>query len=230
MSFKNILLASASILVINGAALAADLPSKTKPAPFVAPVFTWSGAYVGIHGGLTAFKPNYTEADCAECATNPSVTGGVFGGLAGYNIQSGNLVYGVEGDFGFGTHSKTSDTADNNYSKFTMPWNGHLRARLGYAMGQTLFFVAAGAAFAEFKVDDTEVNYGQFRQTRTGWTIGAGVEQALTNNWIVRAEYLYDRFGSKSSTTINSSDNDKSYSARIKPSAHTARVALIYKF
>lgn len=231
MSFKHILLASASIIAINGATLAADLPSKTKPAPFVAaPAFSWAGLYVGAHGGFASFKPNYTEPAASQYDTNPSVTGGVFGALAGYNFQSANIVWGGEADFGFGTHSKLSNTASNNYSKFTMPWNGHLRARLGYAMGETLFFVAAGAAFAQFNTDDIQAYYGHFNQTRVGWTVGAGVEHAITKNWIARVEYLYDSYAGKTSLVPFDGGKGSSYDANIKPDMHTVRAALVYKF
>jgi outer membrane immunogenic protein len=229
MNIHSILLASVSFIVLSGVAIAADLPSKTKPAAFStpAPAFTWAGAYVGVHGGFASFKPNYT--DTQDAPTNPSVNGGVFGAVAGYNVQSGALVYGVDGDFGFGTNRKLSNTAVNTFSKFTMPLNGHLRGRLGYALGQTLFFVAGGAAFAAFKVDDIDPGYGKFTQSRVGWTVGAGVEQALTNNWIVRGEYLYDRFGGQTSNISHTSPSS-AYDAHIKPGMHTVRAALVYKF
>lgn len=224
MTFRMTLLASTSTLIIGGAAFAADLPSKTGLAPFVTPAFTWSGVYGGVHGGFASLKPRYLENGTSA---NPSVTGASIGGLAGYNVQSGALVWGVEGDFGFGAHSKLGD---NDYSKFTMPWNAHVRARLGYSIGQTMFFVAGGAAFAQFKVDDIRAGFGNFSQTRTGWTVGVGVEHALTANWIVRGEYLFDRYASKTSRIAFDAGKGSPYDARIKPDVHTVRAALLYKF
>ena len=32
-------------------------------------------------------------------------------------------------------------------------------------------------------------------KTRVGWTVGGGLEYAVTNNWSVRAEYRYSDFG-----------------------------------
>ena len=46
------LLASASFLVLGSAsALAADLPMKAAPYMAPAPVFSWTGCYIGVHGG-----------------------------------------------------------------------------------------------------------------------------------------------------------------------------------
>jgi outer membrane immunogenic protein len=230
---KLLLLAATALTALSVSAFAADLPKRSAPAAAPAPVFSWAGAYVGAHGGFASFKPRHVDVLDASYNANPTVDGGVFGVMGGYNLQSGNIVYGGEGDFGFGTHSKQTNGAINDYTKFAMPMNGHLRARLGYALGQTLFFVAGGVSFAQFKNDDIDANYGSFSQARMGWTIGAGVEHAVTKNWIVRAEYLYDRFGSKTSNISYSAVvtvEERPYDVRLKPDMHTVRAALIYKF
>ena len=227
-------LSTTALFLLPVSAFADHLTKPSAQAAASAPVFSWAGAYAGAHGGFASFKPRHVDVLDASYNTNPTVDGGVFGVMGGYNLQSGNIVFGGEGDFGFGTHSLQTDGAINDYTKFTMPINGHLRARLGYALGQTLFFVAGGVSFAKFKNDDIDANFGSFSQARVGSTIGAGVEHAVTKNWIVRAEYLYDRFGSKTSN-INYRGavvtvEDRPYDVSLKPDMHTVRAALIYKF
>ena len=85
------LLATASFLVLGSASvLAADLPVKYKPAPFIAaPVFSWTGCYVGVHGGGGVMRDNWTDENGS---------GGLAGGQVGCNYQDGNWVFGVEGE------------------------------------------------------------------------------------------------------------------------------------
>jgi hypothetical protein len=101
-----------SIVIIGAAhgALAADLPVRAAPvyqAPLVvAP--TWTGLYVGANGGwgwASNFNASSTFSDptgatvIAPATSNLNATGAVFGGQLGYNWQTSNWVWGVEGDF-----------------------------------------------------------------------------------------------------------------------------------
>ena len=99
-----------------GSALAADLPTMKGPAPFAAPpVFTWAGFYVGANIGYAwGSARTVTTLDLASSwgieavpfrdgwaslASGSRSATGVIGGLqAGYNWQSGSLVFGVELD------------------------------------------------------------------------------------------------------------------------------------
>ncbi|MDB5510938.1 MAG: porin [Enterovirga sp.] len=114
---KKILLSSVALLGLTAGAMAADLPSRRAPAPYVAvPVFTWTGFYVGVNAGYAfdvagnsnnggIFIPPGTFA-----APNAGVTGTLFrnggrgndgfvgGGQVGYNYQMGNIVVGIEAD------------------------------------------------------------------------------------------------------------------------------------
>lgn len=110
-----------------GAALAADLPTRKGPAPYVAPepTINWTGFYLGVNGGYGGdsfrypFSLNYSDAGAPAPATtaeaplavapttNESLNGtarinssGFLGGIqAGFNYQFGSsFVGGVEGD------------------------------------------------------------------------------------------------------------------------------------
>jgi outer membrane immunogenic protein len=227
------LLATTALSLMSFGALAADLPARV-PALAPAPVFVvaapaWAGFYVGAHAGYAVTKPRYTEAD-ADFNTNPKMDGFVFGPYAGYNFQSGSVVFGIEADASFGSlkAGANPNNPDNNYSAFDQKWSGNVRARLGYAFGSALLYVAGGVAFADIKVDDVEADWGSASKTHVGWTIGAGVDYAFTSNWIARAEYLYSDFGRD---TFNIAfEGIPNYDASVKPQSHTFRVGIAYKF
>lgn len=177
------------------AANAADLPRRhampTKAPVYVAPGVNWTGFYAGINGGYGFGKSGWSAAT----GTNTfDTSGGLVGGTVGYNYQMGQWVLGLEGDV---------DWSDMNGSTTTVPcttscetrnsWLGTARGRLGYAVGRFLPFVTAGGAFGDIKA--TPTGLAGERDTKAGWTAGAGVEVALTGPWSAKVEYLYADLG-----------------------------------
>ncbi|RAI39137.1 outer membrane protein [Rhodoplanes roseus] len=143
-----------------------------QPPPYAA-VPTWTGPYVGVNLGY--------QFGSSALSMNPSgIVGGVQGG---YNYQIGQFVIGAETDFQF---SGAEDTFAAY--KFSNPWFGTLRGRAGFAMNNVLLYGTAGFAYGR-----GEVEWFGWSQTKThtGWTAGAGIEVAFTQNWSARAEYLY---------------------------------------
>ncbi|KWV49823.1 hypothetical protein AS156_14920 [Bradyrhizobium macuxiense] len=133
-------------------------------------------------------------------SSTSSKDGMSYGILAGYNYQMGNLVLGVEGDFEGWTVGKVRYTSlTGDFLTAHSKWGGSVRGRLGYAADRTLFYVTGGAAFVsdETSVPTTGISIGG-DGTRAGWTAGAGVDYAFTNNWFAGLEYRYSRFESKS--------------------------------
>jgi outer membrane immunogenic protein len=65
---RRMLLASAGVTGLFGAALAADLPSRAPLPVFLAPppIFTWTGFYIGLNAGGTFSNSN----NFATSATN----------------------------------------------------------------------------------------------------------------------------------------------------------------
>jgi outer membrane immunogenic protein len=200
-------LISCTAIMISVSARAADLPARVQPVAPVAyvPSFSWTGFYVGGELGWIRTDPDYTTG--AVLLGTPfliSATTGKdglsYGILAGYNYQVGSVVLGVEGDFEGWTVGKiryTSVTGDflTAHSK----WGGSVRGRLGYAADRALFYVAGGAAFVSSKtsIPTTGISIGG-DDTRVGWTVGAGIDYAFTNNWFTGVEYRYSQFESKS--------------------------------
>jgi len=130
-------IASAISLGAMGAASAADMPVKARPAPV--PVFSWSGCYVGGNAGwiggdgthTTAPAGNYLTAPGAAAPPNAAGTGdfpaniaaltdsygnrnsggGLIGVQAGCNMQKGTFVFGVEGDWDWTSRKNTTNVA-----------------------------------------------------------------------------------------------------------------------
>ena len=90
-------------------ALAADMPVKApvRKAPMVAPVYDWSGFYVGAHIGGAWSNSTLTNSNIGT-SWDPGGTGFIGGFQAGYNFQAGNFLFGVEGDFDWTTLAGTS--------------------------------------------------------------------------------------------------------------------------
>src|SRR5215471_11028914 len=81
-------------------AIGADMATKAPPVPFYAPPpFTWTGFYIG--GNVGGAWGQGTIVDTLTGASFGSGTVGAFagGGQLGFNYQTGNLVWGVEGFF-----------------------------------------------------------------------------------------------------------------------------------
>ncbi|EFG9153021.1 porin family protein, partial [Escherichia coli] len=102
---------------------------------------------------------------------------------------------------------------------------GAARLRAGYAFDRFLPYVAGGVAFAD--MDHTLVGpleAYRFSDTYTGWTIGAGLEYALTDNVILRSEYRYTDFGSADFAVPTGEEN------KVDLKSHDVRLGISYKF
>ena len=182
-------------------AFAADLAPPPVAIPAV-PLFTWTGLYLGGQIGyawgtdtLTVFPFGF--------GTNFTPNGVVGGAHIGYNLQLNQFVAGLEGDVE-GTGISRNFSPGGPIYNTSVPVQGSIRARLGVAFDRALLYATGGAAFAGF---DTSVTgfpgFDQNSTTRAGWTIGGGIEYALTNNWSIRAEYRYADFGHFADATPN---------------------------
>jgi outer membrane immunogenic protein len=105
---KKLLLSSTFLVIGSAASMAADLKLPVKARIAAAPVFSWTGCYVGLHaGGAKMHTSIATNFEGAGFAGDNSGTGAVAGGQAGCNYQQGNWVFGVEGE---GSWSSTKAT------------------------------------------------------------------------------------------------------------------------
>jgi outer membrane immunogenic protein len=172
-----------AVISLTNAAVAADLAVKAAP-PIVVP-FSWTGFYVGAHGGY-----GWTTTDGLDAK------GGFGGGQVGYNFQTGNFVFGIEGDFAGSDISQTVGGFGIS-ATFKNEALASLRGRAGIAYNTWLFYGTAGGGWAQNKVS---VNFGGLgissEAWQSGWAAGAGVEWAFAPKWSAKFEYLHYGLGS----------------------------------
>lgn len=192
--------------------------------------FDYSGTYIGAFVGHSWVDLEYTEPDWPDYGRDVDIEGFVGGGYLGYNYMIDNMVLGFEADAGLGDLDEGADDDNpyNYYSAFDIDWDAHLRGRLGFVYHSTLFYVAAGLAIAEVVVDDVDPGYSRDNATHVGWTIGAGIEQKITEHLTARFEYLYDDYGSERYTVAT--PFGFSYRANVELETHSARIGLAYSF
>ena len=173
-------------------AFAADAVSPFPEArvaepPAAPPVEIWSGPYAGTFVGYNV--SNFDDLAGASLHGEGFV-GGVYGG---YNLQSGNLVFGIEADIG-GSGFDASDARGAGAQGYSGESNvfGSLRGRAGVALDPFLVYGTAGLAVAE-----SELSRAGFSDSETnlGYTVGAGIEAQVFDNVTTRLEYRYSDYG-----------------------------------
>jgi outer membrane immunogenic protein len=173
-------------------AQAADMPYRSR-APYTVnqPLngYSWAGPYLG--GTL-----GYEWGSVSNSPAKPSgIAGGVTGG---YNWQSGNIVFGLEADL-------QGTGADDRFAsyKFSNPWFGTARGRIGYAFNNVLIYGTGGLAFGSLQVEQFGL---QQSQSAVGWTVGVGAEVGIYQNWTAKIEYLYVDLASNNYTLTGSTN------------------------
>lgn len=206
---RKTLLATVGAFALTGSALAADLPMRAPPPVYIPPVpiFSWTGIYVGgqVGYGWGTQKANLALPDGSILYNSYSAEGVIGGAHVGYNYQINQWVLGLEGSVD-GTSISKSFTPATETRFFpgggvsgtsSSPVQGSIRGRVGIAWDRALIYATGGAAFGGFNASySTPLGYSSLSSTRVGWTVGGGIEYAVTNNWSVRAEYRYSDFGS----------------------------------
>jgi outer membrane immunogenic protein len=197
---KRSLIIGAMAFAISAPALAADLPPPSAPPPPRAPAayvpappaFSWTGFYIGLNAGGALGSSTWTAPGASSGSF--SVDGPMAGGTIGANYQIGQFVIGAEGDVDWqnirgsvstGACSLAScDTASDFLATF--------RARFGFAADRALLYATAGGAATDIKASSAMLPWNS--STELGWTAGAGVEYAMTDNWTAKVEYLFADF------------------------------------
>ncbi len=238
---RTLLLSTVALAALAGSAFAADLPSRKEAPVYVAPapVFSWTGFYVGADIGGAFGSTSLNDAISGWTSRSTNTSGVMGGGYVGYNYQINNFVLGIEGDFQ-GTSNSQSNTflapvsigtitaGDTMQQRSALNWLASINGRLGIAYDRALFYAIGGAAWGGANNSIMDVNTGlglSSNTTATGFDIGGGVEYAFTPNWVGRVEYRYYDFG-----------NNNMFVApgvtpfRLQNSVNSVRVGLAYLF
>lgn len=249
---KKFLLATVALAALSAPAMAADLATKYPvKAVAVVPVFSWTGFYIGANAGYGGDQFTLTETESYYGVVSPyqysqstNSSGFFVGGQIGYNYQfANNVVVGVETDLQWsnieGSNTYTYSYAGVPYETGTrgasVDYFGTIRARLGYAFDRFLPYITGGAAYGKTKLSYNYVYAGEGAEsvssssTNWGWTIGAGAEYAITNNWTFKTEYLYVDLGSTDYTHAYL-DSPYSYVGSVDTKFHTLKAGVNYKF
>jgi opacity protein-like surface antigen len=211
---KKVSVAVLGLLLGSDLAIAADMPGVV---PVYAPSWSWTGFYVGAHLGAGSVNSRFADP------AGPSIYGGTVrspaflgGGQAGYNWQIPNtsFVLGVEGDVsGYVSDGSATCLASSGFfisanCRVHQGLGGSLTGRVGWAagaQGRTLVYAKGGAAALQERIDITSnpliFPATTFDGTRWGWTVGGGVERAITPAWSFKLEYDYAKFGAQNVAT-----------------------------
>lgn len=217
---KTALLTFASVLALSSGAFAAD--AIVEPAP---DVFSWTGGYIGVFGGITAGDRDYSvdldgiddgeipggevEIEAvgdSDIGASISNSGGLAGLVVGYDYQFNNFVIGGYADIAYsGDRAEISLDADGIGSidvSSNLDYLGTVQARAGVAVDRALLYAHGGFAYGQMSYD-IDLDAGGLGsadldlddQDKTGYVVGAGVEYAFTNNVSFQTEYSFVDLG-----------------------------------
>ena len=198
------------------------------------PVFTWTGFYVGLNAGAGFGSSNNGTlgvpagtlgTDYTTYGSGSSNVGFVGGGQIGYNWQAGALVFGLETDL------QDRNRGNRTLAEGTLPgsgayyygvssgsnstWFGTARGRVGFAVDRALFYATGGLAYGGHQngvtayyndgTNPTAAYNSSSNSSGVGYTLGGGIEYAITPTWTIKGEYLWVDLGKKSSTLTTAS-------------------------
>jgi outer membrane immunogenic protein len=215
--------ASAADLPVKALSYTAAVPAFSWTGCYLGGNGGWAWGRSNVNTTFTApFDINSRFVNELTRELSPALRpeGVTVGGQFGCNRQFGHLVVGGEADFNyFGLKNNISTTfpaaivnpatqSVTTNSSIETRWLFTARGRLGYAWDTWLLYGTGGLAMtridASAKYTNMVVNppllveseFANASTTKIGWTIGAGVEHAISKNWTAKLEYLYADFGS----------------------------------
>jgi outer membrane immunogenic protein len=256
---------AAAALAVASTSYAADMAYKAPP-PAPAP-YNWTGFYAGFNAGWTwadsddvhfngfdhGGAPFFADAlrrGLFPPAHNTSRDGFIGGFQAGYNWQTGVIVWGIEADIQYsGARASyaipidpSAGTNSTLFGHADLEWFGTVRGRVGWlATPMTLIYATGGFIYGK---NDTTVNFrctncGLANPERfatgdgnnSGWTVGGGLEYALGGGWSAKGEYLYYEFDNNSATiSVVQGPVNSTLTGTVDTAGHIVRFGVNYKF
>ena len=202
---KKFLLATVGLIALGMAApaSAADMAVKAAPVPYVAPMYNWSGFYIGGNGGWGDSHQCLDFVGVAGAVFGEgcaSRSGGVVGGQIGYRWQANQWVFGVEAQGDWADLSNTRLSLNNPVNnpllfstRFKTDGIGLFTGQIGYAWNASLFYFKGGAAVTSSRISIlnnlTGNELAAASATRWGGAVGVGWEYGFAPNWSAGIEY-----------------------------------------
>ena len=204
-----------------------EMATKAHPAAG----YDWTGPYAGVSAGSTWGGQHW------DTNAEPDFAGVLAGGQAGYNYQTGKFVWGIEGDAGL-SNARGAKACPNQPLLFSCQDDvgalGSLTGRFGYTWGRALFYTKGGWAFGEVTAGTSlnfinipvpgAMNVAQSTSWESGWTVGAGMEYALTDRWSAKAEYMHYEFPQSTFTVAQNA------TANTTTAGNVVRIGVNYHF
>ena len=243
--YKRLAIIAAATTALSTGVFAADLRGaySETPPPFGGLPFAptpagldWSGPYVGLNVGYGGGGEQY-DYDVPNLGVGGYDTqrnnGIVGGGQIGYNYAIYNcFIAGIEADFD-GTSIAGSAVLDQPalYARLSsrMDYFGTVRGRLGYAFDRVMLYATGGFAYANTTTDVAAPNNGIYNEAshfHIGYAFGGGFEYAVTNNIMLRAEYLRLAYDVKLGA---GNDPNQPYHLQERPTENIVRAGVNYK-
>ncbi|MDX8493340.1 porin family protein [Mesorhizobium sp. VK22B] len=216
-------LASAGFLILlSGPALAADAGADL---PMTAPGFDWTGYYAGLQAGYGWGSSDISGTEGEPFGASPDLDGGFVGGHVAGLWQFNQAVIGARAELNYSSMNGSALLEPGNSVGTDIKWLGSINAEAGLAVDRWLIYGVGGVAFAGIETSqDAGTSFAKTR-TGTGWTIGAGVDYALSDNIVVGAQYRYYDFG-KEHFDVPDDFSDRDQDVKL----HTLGVNFSYKF
>jgi len=231
---KKLLLATVALVALGATApaLAADLaarPYTKAPPPVMAPIYNWTGFYIGGHVGAAFGNDNTFNGLVVGNNNDARFLGGVQVG-ADYQFAP-NWVLGAEGQYSWLGSNNNSATFPNGYVYANDQRGlGSVTGRIGYTWGPALLYVKGGYAYSDNRetlvLGGVPQAFAFDHNHRDGYTVGAGLEYMFAQNWSAKAEYQYYNFGRTQFVT----PVDLAPFGSFRNDEHTVKVGLNYRF
>jgi outer membrane immunogenic protein len=218
---RSVFIGSAVACALASASYAADMPIKAPQMVQTQAVSTWTGFYLGLHGGYawgdstaTAVTGN-ANFPVGSTVSSGHPEGGLFGAQVGYNYQISQWLIGLEGDYSIAdissTESTTTAIGNTNTSSGKHKWLADVTGRLGYVvMPDLLLYFKGGWAWTHNDASSTltspagvVLSTSTGSEDRDGFLVGGGVEYAFLPHWSAKLEYNYMDFGTTTVTRVS---------------------------
>jgi outer membrane immunogenic protein len=194
----------------------------------------FAGPYVGATVGYAHLRSHQSTDDDGKISdSDGGFAAGVF---AGYSLQCGHIVGGIETDFNHVDLGNASYWPGPVWAHSSADWYGTVRGRLGVVVHPgVLLYGTAGLAYADVShtLSDPSLPFSSTSDGfRTGWTAGAGIELLHFGRWMLRTEVLYTDIGSESRTytIVGPCGGVCTETVKWDDSFWTARVGLALRF